>query len=105
MRPEQQVHYILDECFLAVGQALGTRKRVDYDAIEWWRSRYHDKFLDALTVSGNSWDGDRDRVMAVSRWLGHRAMFHAGDRRSIDSASAAKAAAEIESGCRLHQAR
>lgn len=101
MTVDQQVDYILPDCFFAVGQAVGNHKQVDYDAIVWLRERYREKFLTAITVSGNSWDDDRDRVMAVSRWMGQRAVAYAGDRASIDAECAAKAAAEIEHGCTM----
>jgi hypothetical protein len=39
--------------------------------------------------------------MAVSRWMGHRALVHAADRPSIDSECAAKATADIERGCTM----
>ncbi len=101
MTTDQQVDYILPDCFFAVGQAVGTRKQIDYDAIAWLRQHYHEKFVTAIDVSHNSWDDDRDRVMAVSRWLGQRAMAYAGSCVSIDASSAAKAAAEIEAGCAM----
>jgi hypothetical protein len=101
MTADQQVDYILHDCFFALGQAIGDRKPIDFAAIAWWRARYREKFLTAITVSGNSWDEDRDRVMAVSRWMGHRALVHAADRPSIDSECAAKATADIERGCTM----
>jgi len=105
MQPEREVDYILDECFFAVGQAVGKRKQLDYDAIVWWRSRYRQAFLRALIVSGNSWVEDRDRVMAVGRCLGTRAVHHTGDKRSIDVDAAQKASAEIEAGCHMSRLR
>jgi hypothetical protein len=60
-----------------------------------------DAFLRAITVSGNSWTDDRERVIAVGHHLGHRAVHHAGDKRSIDLECATKASAEIEAGCRM----
>ena len=101
MTADRDVDGILHDCFFAVGQAVGDQKSIDYAAIVWWRKRYREKFLTAITVSGNSWDDDRDRVMAVSRWMGHRALAHAADRPSIDAECAAKAAADIEQGCTM----
>jgi hypothetical protein len=101
MQAEPRLDYMLSDCFFAVGQAIGTRKEVDYDAIVWLRDRYRHKFCHAVTVLRNSWDDDRTRVMAVSRWLAHRAVDHAGEAGSIDPAIAAMAAAEIEAGCAM----
>jgi hypothetical protein len=97
--------YMLADCFFAVGQAVGDQKHVEYDAIVWLRDRYREKFHHAITVLGNSWDDDRTRVMAVSRWLGHQAVSRAGDQRSIDQVVAAAAAAEIEAGCAMSARR
>jgi hypothetical protein len=103
MHPQQEVDYILADCFFAAGQAVGAAKPLDHDAVQWWRVRYRDAFLRALIDSGNSWAEDRERVMAVGRYLGSRALHHAGDRPSIDVESARKASAEIEAGCRMRK--
>ncbi len=105
MTPERHVDYILSDCFFAVGQAVGAGKRVDVDALAWWRARYRDKFLYAITVTGNSWMDDRARVMAVGRYLGQRASHYAGDNAIIDLACATKASAEIEAGCTMSKLR
>jgi hypothetical protein len=101
MTHEEQLPYILSDCFFAVGQALASRRGVDYDAVVWMRDRYREKFWQALTVSGNSWEDDRPRVTAVSRWLGQRAEGYAAGKPTIDRVSASQAAAEIEAGCRM----
>ena len=49
------VDYILAECFLAVGQAVGPDKTVDFDAITWWHRRYRRAFNHAMTTTGTSW--------------------------------------------------
>jgi hypothetical protein len=103
MMPEQEVEYILDDCFLAVGGAIGDRKQLDPAAIVWWRDRYRDRFLHAITGSMNSWVEDRVRVLAVSRFLGTRAVAHAGDRPVIDRECAIRASAEIEAGCDMRR--
>jgi hypothetical protein len=48
---------------------------------------------------------DRDRVTAVGRFLGQRALFHAGDRPSIDLRCAALASRDVETGCRMNAVR
>ena len=101
MTPEQEVEYILDDCFFAVGQAVGMRKHLDFDAIVWWRDRYRRKFLQAMTQHGNAWTDDRRRVLAVGRFLGQRALHHSGDRPVIDVRCAAQASDDVETGCRM----
>jgi hypothetical protein len=103
MQAERAVDYILADCFFAVGLAVGTVKVLDFDAVVWWRTRYREAFLRALIDSGNSWAEDRERVMLVGRYLGSRALHHAGGRPSIDVESAMKASAEIEAGCHMRR--
>lgn len=105
MTPVLEIDYILDDCFLAVGQAIGTERSIEPDAVEWWRERYRAAFLDAITRRGNSWERDRNRVMAVGRFLGARALFHAGQGPSIDIESARKASTDVEEGCRMNAVR
>jgi hypothetical protein len=105
MTPAQEVDYILNDCFLAVGQAVGTQKALDSDALGWWRARYRVAFLDAMERKGNSWQKDRDRVTAVGRFLGERALFHAGDGPSIDLECARLASVDVESGCKMNAIR
>jgi hypothetical protein len=105
MTAEQEVDYILHDCFFAVGQTVATHKQVDFDAVVWWRERYREKFLHALTHLGNSWARDRRRVVAVGRYLGERAVHHAGDEPTIDIRCAALASADVESGCQMNAER
>jgi hypothetical protein len=105
MTPAREVDYILDDCFLAVGQTIGTRKVLDFEVVSWWRDRYRTFFLNAMERLGNSWQKDRDRVTAVGRYLGERALFHAGEGASIDLDAARKASADVEGGCRMHAIR
>jgi hypothetical protein len=105
MAPTEEIDYILNDCFLAVGQAIGTQKALDPEAIGWWRERYRVAFLNAMIRNGNSWERDRHRVTAVGRFLGERALFHAGDHSSIDLGSALKASADVEEGCRMNAVR
>jgi hypothetical protein len=105
MTPTHEVDYILNDCFFAVGQAVGTRKHLDLDAIVWWRTRYRAAFLHAMTSGGNSWVRDRERVTAVGRFLGQRALHYAGDSPSIDINCARQASSEVDAGCRLGATR
>jgi len=105
MTPAQEVDYILSDCFFAVGQALGTRKTVDFDVIPWWRGRYRAFFLHAMSVNGNSWLRDRQRVTAVGRFLGQRSLHHAGDHPSIDLRAATLASNDVETGCHMNAER
>lgn len=105
MTAERHVDDILADCFFAVGQIVGTSKSIDYDAVVWLRSRYRAKFLHAMTATGTEWDRDRHRVTAVGRYLGQRALHHAGDRQSIDVSAIAQAAADVEQGCRMNAER
>jgi len=105
MTTNDDVGLMLTECFFALGQGAGSDKAADYDAIIWWRDRYQEKFEFAVRVTGNSWVEDRDRVLAVSRWFGHRARAHAGARDTIDCDAARRAAAEIEGGCQMNKRR
>jgi hypothetical protein len=41
----------------------------------------------------------------VGRFLGQRALHHAGDSRSIDLQSAALASKDVETGCRMNAER
>ena len=105
MTPAREIDYILDDCFFAVGQSIGTEKSVDFDALQWWRARYRAFFLHAMTALGNSWARDRDRVTAVGRFLGQRALHHAGDKPSIDVRCATLASIDVETGCRMNAER
>jgi len=105
MAPVQEVDYILDDCFLAVGQTVGTQKVLDFEVVSWWRERYRAFFLHAMDVRGNSWRQDRARVTAVGRYLGQRALHHAGDKEIIDLESARLASTDVETGCRMNAQR
>jgi hypothetical protein len=105
MARAHEVEYILHDCFLAVGQTIGRHKRLEFQAITWWHDRYRAFFLDAMRRLGNSWTDDRHRVTAVGRYLGQRALHHAGSRDAIDLACAMRASADVESGCRMNAER
>ena len=102
MASAADLDYILADCFLAVGQAVGLDKGVDFDTVTWWHRRYRQAFHHAMTIGGTSWAADRNRVTAVGRYLGQRVVEHAGPRATIDQAAAVRASAEVERGCRMN---
>ena len=79
-----KVDYILAECFLAVGQAVGSEKTVDFDAVTWWHRRYraglptcHDDRRRLVGGRSPAGDGGRAvsrpaRVGGRRRWRHHR---------------------------------
>src|SRR5262245_15383569 len=105
MTPTEEITYILPDCFLALGQAVGTDKSLDFETIVWWHDRYRAAFLHAMTTKGNSWNGDRRRVTAVGRYLGLQAKAHADANPTIDISAAEKASADVERGCQMNARR
>ena len=105
MAQAAELDYILSDCFLAVGQAVGPGKGVDFDTVTWWHRRYRQAFHHAMTSRGTSWAADRNRVTAVGRYLGQRVVEHVGRRANIDLAAAALASAEVERGCQMNATR
>jgi len=102
---ERAVEFIVDDCFFAVGQSIGMRKTMEYDAVVWLHDHFRAKFLGAMTEFGNRWMTDRDNVTAVAFMFGERAVRYAGDRDAIDLDSARQAAADVERHCKLHARR
>ena len=102
MAQTTELDYILSDCFLAVGQAVGPDKGVDFDTAIWWHRRYRRAFNHAMTIRGTSWAADRSRVIAVGRYLGQRVVEHAGRRATINRAAAVLASAEVERGCQMN---
>ena len=99
------VDYILADCFLAVGQAVGPDKAIDFDTVIWWHRRYRRAFHHAMTTRGTSWAADRGRVTAVGRYLGQRVVEYAGRQAIIDLTAAAHASDEVEQGCQMTATR
>ena len=99
---EEAVAYVLVDCCFAVGQAMGMRTTVDYDAIVWWHNHFRAKFLAAMRCHGNRWMLDRENVTAVGWMLAERAIRHAAGRESIDIDAARRAAADVERHCAIH---
>ncbi len=102
---ERAVEFIVGDCFFAVGQAIGMRTTVEYDAVMWWHDHFRSKFLAAMSEFGNRWLVDRQNVTAVAFMLGERAVRYAEGRSSIDVEAARKAAADVERYCKLHSRR
>ena len=102
---ERAVGYVLGDCFFAVGQAVGMRTTVDYDAVVWWHDHFREKFLGAMRRHGNRWLCDRPNVTAVGLLLAERAVRYAADAPSINIDAARKAAADVERYCQVHAKR
>ena len=102
---EEAVAYVLGDCFFAVGQSVGMRMTVDYDAVIWWHDHFRTKFLAAMDRHGNRWLQDRENVTAVGWMLAERAVRHAAGRNSIDLESARRAAADVERYCDIRSKR
>jgi DNA polymerase II large subunit len=102
---ERQVEYIVDDCFFTVGQVVGMRTTVDWEAVVWWRDHYRQKFLAAMMAFGNRWLQDRSNVTSVAIMLAERAVRYSEGKPSIDAEAARKAAADVERHCALHARR
>ena len=102
---ERQVEYIVDDCFFTVGQVVGMRTTVDYEAVIWWRDHYREKFLAAMMAFGNRWMEDRSNVTSVAIMLAERAVRYSEGKPSIDAEAARRAAADVERHCELHARR
>ena len=97
----EAVQYVLGDCFFAVGQTIGMRMTVDYEAVVWWHDHFRAKFLLAMRRHGNRWLRDRESVTAVGWMLAERAVRHAAGRDSIDVEAARRAAADVERYCQI----
>ena len=102
---EQAADFVLDDCIFALGQAVGTRMTIDYDAVIWIRKHFHAKFLRAICTFGNRWADDRHNVTGAALMLGERAVRYAAHLPSISLAAIQQAAADVERCCRLHSRR
>jgi hypothetical protein len=96
---------ILDDCLFSMGQVVGMRTTIDYDAIIWLRDWYRPRFIRVLQRFGMRWLEDRSNVTAVAFMLGERAVRYAADRKSIDIESVRCAAADTARYCALHSKR
>ena len=102
---EEAVEYVLADCFFAVGQTIGMRMTVDYDAVIWWHDHFRMKFLAAMRHHGNRWLQDRENVTGVGWMLAERAVRHAAGRDSINVEAARSAAADVERYCEIRSKR
>lgn len=102
---ERQVEYVVDECFFAVGQVVGMRMTLDWDAVVWWRDHYRARFLAAMKAFGNRWQEDRSNVTSVAVMLAERAVRYAEGKPSIDVEAARQAAADVQRYCGIHARR
>lgn len=102
---EEAVEYVLSDCFLAVGQSIGMRTTVDYDAIVWWHDHFRTKFLAAMCRHGDRWLQDREAVIGVGWMLAQRAVRHAAGRDSSHVEAARRAAADVQRYCALRSGR
>lgn len=102
---EEAVEYVLADCAFAVGQTVGMRTTVDYDAIVCWHDHFRAKFLAAMQRHGDRWLQDRHNVTGVGWMLGERAVRHAAGRPSIDVDAARRAAADVERYCQARAKR
>jgi hypothetical protein len=102
---ERTVNYVVDDCLFAAGQAVGTRKAIEYEAVIWLRDHYRVKFLRAMQTFGDRWLQDRRNVTGVAFMLAERAVRYAGDAASIDVESVRRASVDVERYCALHARR
>ena len=102
---QKAVEYVLSDCFFAVGQTVGLRMTVDYDAVIWWHDHFRTKFLAAMGRQGNRWLQDRENVTAVGWMLAERAVRYADGRDSIDVGAARRAAVDVERYCQIRSKR
>ncbi len=102
---ERTADVVLDDLFLSVGQAIGLRASMDYDAVVWLRTHFREKFLAALHRQGDRWREDRAVVTAVSALFAERAVRNANGAASIGLDDVRQAAADVERYCRAHARR
>ena len=102
---EEAVEYILADCFFAVGQTIGMRTTVDYEAVVWWHDHFRAKFLCAMRRHGDRWLQDRENVTAVGWMLAERAVRHAAAGSAIDIDAARRAAADVQRYCEIRSKR
>ena len=102
---ERTADVVLDDLFLSVGQAIGLRASMDFDAVVWLRAHFREKFLTALQRQGDRWLEDRAVVTAVSALFAERAVRNADGAASIGLDDVRQAAADVERYCRAHARR
>jgi len=101
---EPAVDVVLDDLFLSVGQAIGLRASMDFNAVVWLRNHFRLKFLAAMHRQGDRWLEDRVVVTAVAALFAERAVrYSSGDVIAVDDVR--QAAADVERYCRAHARR
>jgi hypothetical protein len=109
--PDQTLAYeravdamVADGC-LAVGQGIGLRASLAFDAVAFLHAHFRPKFLAAMHHFGNRWLEDRHTVTAVAMMLGERAVRYADGAPTIGLDAIRRASADVERYCQLHAAR
>lgn len=102
---ERALDAIVDDCCLAVGQGVGLRAVLDFDAVCQMRGNFRPKFLAAMRQFGNRWLEDRQTVTAVAMMLGERAVRYANGAATISVDDIRRASADVERYCQLHASR
>lgn len=102
---ERAVDSIVDDICLAVGQGVGLRAPLDFEAVTYLRQHFRPKFLAAMSHFGNRWLEDRQTVTAVAMMLGERAVRYAEGAPTITRDAIRQASADVERYCQLHAAR
>lgn len=102
---EAAVDAVLDDCFLCLGQSIGLRASVEYDAILHIREFFRPRFLAAMRTFGNRWLEDRTNVTAVVGMLAERAVRYADGASTISLDDVRRASADVQRYCQLHAAR
>lgn len=102
---ERAVDAILDDCFMSIGQGIGLRAALDFEAVLFVRNNFRPKFLAAMRQCGNRWLEDRTTVTAVGWMLGERAVRYANGAASIGVDAIRQASADVERYCQLHASR
>lgn len=102
---ERAVDGLLDDCFLSIGQGIGLRASLEFDAVLFLREHLRAKFLAAMRHFGNRWLEDRPNVTAVAWMLGERAVRYADGAPTIGVDAMRQATADVQRYCQLHAAR
>lgn len=102
---EAALEEILGDILLAIGQGIALRASFDYEAVQFVRRHFGQKFLAAMRRNGNRWAEDRANVTAVAHMYGERAVRHAKGADHITLEAAMQAAADVERYCQLHANR
>jgi hypothetical protein len=92
----------VDDCMFALGQAVGARATLDFEAVVWIRGHFHQRFVAAIENFGDRWAQDRDNVTGAAAMLGHRALRYAKGATSLGVDAIRLAAQDVERYCVMH---